>query len=51
MGIKEYIKINKDELWLWITYGCMSLAICVLMIEVSSLKDEIKQLKETKIKK
>jgi hypothetical protein len=43
-------KLNKDDLWVWITYGVMSISICVLMYEVITLKDEIKTLKEIKIK-
>lgn len=45
------MKMSKDEVWLWITYGFMAISICVLMVEVSLLKTEIKQLKEIKIKK
>ena len=43
--------IKKDELWLWIVYGVMSISICFLMYEVTTLKDEIKTLKEIKLKK
>lgn len=43
--------IKKDELWLWIVYGVMSISICFLMYEVVTLKDEIKTLKEIKLKK
>ena len=43
-------KLNKDDMWVWITYGVMSVSICVLMYEVITLKDEIKTLKEIKIK-
>jgi hypothetical protein len=40
-----------DEVWLWITYGVMSLSICVLMYEVYTLKEEIRTLKQIKLKK
>lgn len=43
--------IKKDELWVWIVYGVMSISICFLMYEVVTLKDEIKTLKEIKLKK
>ena len=35
-----------DDVWLWITYGVMALSICVLMYQVSTLKDQIRTLKE-----
>lgn len=43
--MKNFIK-SKDDLWLWITYGVMALSICVLMYNVSTLKQEIRTLKE-----
>ena len=43
--------IKRDELWLWIVYGVMAVSICVLMYEVITLKEEIKTLKEIKLKK
>ena len=45
------MKLNKDEMWLWITYVVMSISICVLMIEAYQLKKEVKALKEIRIKK
>jgi hypothetical protein len=44
-------KINSNEFWLYFTYGFMTVCICFLMYEVVSLKDEVKTLKEIKLKK
>lgn len=44
------MKLNKDEFWLFMTYVAMSISICVLMIEVYQLKEEVKTLKEIRIK-
>lgn len=47
-GMKR--KLSTDDVWLWITYAVMALSICVLMVEVLSLKSEIRHLKEIKAK-
>ena len=49
--LNKDMKISKDELWVFITYVVMSVSICVLMVEVYQLKEEIKVLKEIRIKK
>jgi hypothetical protein len=43
-------KLNKDDMWVFITYIAMSISICVLMYEVYQLKEEVKTLKEIRIK-
>lgn len=44
--IMKKVKKTKDDIWLWITYGIMGISICVLMYQVSTLKEEIRTLKE-----